>query len=123
MENKNLTTLEDNISSAFDKYRTEEWIWNTDWWTLWWDVSKTFIKHCMNFFDRKNPRIINEICKVFVLNNINRFIDIWAKEKIDNISFETNEYWDFCIKYIDWDSEMYSYERNVLPELLKWLKI
>ncbi len=61
---------------------------------------------------------IKRACKIYVLLNIEEFCDtdwIWA---IESIHFWDLDYWmDFIINYVSWNSDWYSYEKNVLPKL------
>ena len=56
------------------------------------------------------------IYKRYVLNNIEKFCDTDSLEQIEQITFWDLEYWcDFSIDYFSWNSDSYSYEKNVKP--------
>ena len=61
---------------------------------------------------------LQKLCKEYVLDSIKEFCDIDWFWQIESIYFWDLEYWmDFVINYKSWNSDGYSYEKNVLPKI------
>ena len=62
----------------------------------------------------------NELYKRYVLWNIEKFCDVDSLDQIEAITFGDLEYWcDFRIDYLNWNWNVYNYERNVKPYMDK----
>lgn len=58
----------------------------------------------------------NELYKRYVLGNIEKYCDIDSLNQIETITFWELDFWcDFRIDYFNWNSDSYSYEKNVKP--------
>lgn len=65
-----------------------------------------------------------KICKKYVLNNIEEYCDSWDITTISSIDFVWIDYWmDFDIVYKAWNSDLYSYEKNVLHKIQDKTKV
>lgn len=57
-----------------------------------------------------------ELCKRYVLSNIEKYCDIDTLNQIEQITFWNLEYWaDFRIDYFNWNADSYNFKDNVMP--------